>query len=136
MKTQKWLFVVSIITVSLVAAIVLVPMALAQGPVDGDGPGYGNAGFGFRMDPGDMNGPEFGMMSQRGGPGNGPGFVDADGDGVCDNFVDEDGDGVCDNAGSGQGPGFVDEDGDGVCDHAGTGQQGARRGRGMGRRIQ
>jgi hypothetical protein len=76
------------------------------------------------------------------------GFVDADGDGVCDNcgqgmgnpnaprqnFVDEDGDGVCDNcgAGSGQGPhgpgygngagqNFVDEDGDGVCDNCGQG---------------
>lgn len=39
-------------------------------------------------------------------------------------FVDEDGDGVCDYAGTGRGPGFVDEDGDGVCDHAGTGQAG------------
>ena len=70
------------------------------------------------------------------GPDVRPGFVDADGDGVCDNcasgtcgqgFVDADGDGVCDNAGqngrglgSGQGNpnaprlGFVDADGDGV----------------------
>lgn len=76
-----------------------------------------------------------------------PGFVDADGDGVCDNcgqglgnpnaprpnFVDEDGDGVCDNcaaggqgrrgprAGYGSGANFVDEDGDGVCDNCGQG---------------
>ena len=51
----------------------------------------------------------------------GAGFVDADGDGVCDNagqakqhawgFVDEDGDGVNDR--------FVDADGDGVCDNVG-----------------
>jgi hypothetical protein len=39
------------------------------------------------------------------GSGTGTGFVDADGDGVCDNctgtgFVDADGDGVCDNAGN------------------------------------
>ncbi len=68
--------------------------------------------------------------------GRGPGFVDEDGDGVCDHagerghghgFVDEDGDGVCDHAGErGHGPGFVDEDGDGACDHAGE------RGRGHG----
>lgn len=61
-------------------------------------------------------------------------FVDANGDGVCDNagtnasqgkrvnFVDADGDGVCDNAGTGLGKGkrtnFVDANGDGVCDNA------------------
>lgn len=64
-------------------------------------------------------------------------FVDADGDGVCDNyqggsaqavqlgagagFVDNDGDGVCDNRQSNApagaaGAGFVDADGNGVCD--------------------
>lgn len=68
------------------------------------------------------------------------GFVDTDGDGVCDNrqssgicpgngagrgfgrrnalcagFVDADGDGVCDNCG------FVDADGDGVCDNGQNG---------------
>ncbi|MCB2224388.1 MAG: hypothetical protein KQH83_09495 [Actinobacteria bacterium] len=38
------------------------------------------------------------------------GFVDDDGDGVCDNFVDDDGDGVCDNAngaGTGTGDGYA-----------------------------
>ena len=63
------------------------------------------------------------------------GYVDADGDGVCDNYgsgycgngagyVDADGDGVCDNRGSGycgNGAGYVDADGDGVCDNRGTG---------------
>ena len=51
------------------------------------------------------------------------------------NFVDADGDGVCDNWGSGnqrlrtpgcglgQGAGFVDADGDGVCDNWGSGNQ-------------
>lgn len=55
------------------------------------------------------------------GNGTGAAFVDADGDGVCDNagtgmghawgFVDENGDGVNDN--------FVDADGDGICDNEG-----------------
>ncbi len=82
---------------------------------------------------------------------NGRGYVDADGDGVCDNYgsgagctqiggcggqgacyVDADGDGVCDNYGSGagctqsggcggQGACYVDADGDGVCDNCGSG---------------
>ena len=60
-------------------------------------------------------------------------FVDADGDGVCDNYshnsngcgrhsncgkgyVDADGDGVCDNYDSNC-KGYVDADGDGVCDN-------------------
>lgn len=71
-----------------------------------------------------------------------PNWVDANGDGICDNqgtgagrrnqgatrpnFVDANGDGICDNwspekcNGTGQGPNFVDADGDGVCDHKGT----------------
>ena len=75
-----------------------------------------------------------------------PGFVDANGDGACDNcgqgngamvnFVDANGDGVCDNcaAGGGQAPrgpragnsgaNFVDADGDGLCDNCGGGMQG------------
>lgn len=85
-------------------------------------------------------------------------WVDADGDGVCDNMVDEDGDGVCDNhSGAGEGTmrgsrawmdsngdgvcdgtgeAFVDENGDGICDNMpgvgeGTGSW-MRRGRGQG----
>jgi len=58
-------------------------------------------------------------------------YVDADGDGVCDNyndrinFVDTDGDGICDNIGqNGRGNcgsclNFVDDDGDGICDNIG-----------------
>ena len=81
----------------------------------------------------------------------GRGYVDADGDGVCDNagtgcgmygagrgYVDADGDGVCDNAGMGcgmygAGRGYVDADGDGVCDNAGYGAYGAGRGARRGR---
>jgi len=92
-------------------------------------------------------------------PGTVPGldFLDADGDGVCDNygdndhtpmnmsrgnhtgFVDADGDGTCDNAGLNQsGDNFVDADSDGVCDNLGTGLQGSngsnqRQGQGRGR---
>ena len=73
------------------------------------------------------------------GPGSGSRFVDANGDGVCDNytaahsgawvgygsrFVDANGDGVCDNctaahsgAWVGYGSRFVDTNGDGVCDN-------------------
>ena len=66
-------------------------------------------------------------------------FVDADGDGICDNYgtgcrdgngcgnyADSDGDGVCDNYGTNCGNGgngcgnYVDADGDGVCDNFGT----------------
>ncbi len=55
-------------------------------------------------------------------------------------YVDEDGDGVCDNLGTGGwGPGYVDEDGDGVCDNLGTGARpqdgtGYRHGGGRGGR--
>lgn len=60
------------------------------------------------------------------------------------NFVDADGDGVCDNRGSGnqrlrtpgcglgQGAGFVDADGDGVCDNWNGQGAGAQRGQGRG----
>ncbi len=71
------------------------------------------------------------------------GYVDADGDGVCDNYgsgycgngagyVDVDADGVCDNRGSGNcgnGADYVDADGDGVCDNY------AGRGQGQGRAV-
>ena len=51
-----------------------------------------------------------------------PNFVDANGDGICDNyiegshrhlFIDEDGDGICDNRNNHI---FVDENKDGICD--------------------
>ena len=60
------------------------------------------------------------------------------------NFVDADGDGVCDNWGSGnqrlrtpgcglgQGAGFVDADGDGVCDNWNGQGAGVQRGQGRG----
>lgn len=90
------------------------------------------------------------------------GYVDADGDGVCDNYgsgycgngagyVDADGDGVCDNRGTGNGigngagvhhgygpsstvdrPGYVDADGDGVCDNYAGQGQGRGQGHGQG----
>lgn len=54
------------------------------------------------------------------------GFVDADGDGVCDNragvcaagaCIDADADGVCDTCGAAYPGGYVDADADGVCDN-------------------
>lgn len=149
MNARKLMIVAGIAAAVLVLAVALVPMALAQAPINDLIPGYGNGpmmnngmfGQGGRMQ---MNNFAAGPMGQR-GQGEGPGFVDEDGDGVCDNagtggqgqgqgpgFVDEDGDGVCDHAGDGgQGPGFTDEDGDGVCDYAGT--DGMRGGQGAGR---
>ena len=70
-----------------------------------------------------------GALSEVGGRA----FVDADGDGVCDDcgfeagacrgYVDENADGICDNYadGAGCGRGYVDADGDGVCDRSGSG---------------
>ena len=75
-------------------------------------------------------------------------YLDADGNGVCDNcgaaagsctgYVDADGDGVCDYRGAnGSGRGFVDADGDGICDNCtgsgiplrdGTGRRAGGRG--------
>lgn len=65
--------------------------------------------------------------------GRGAGYIDENGDGVCDNygtgagcagFVDANGDGVCDNCGATSRTGcghFVDANGDGICDNHGTG---------------
>ena len=73
------------------------------------------------------------------GPCGGRYFVDADGDGVCDNagsrcaYVDEDGDGLCDICGTHHwcGGSFVDADGDGTCDNYRSGQgRGCGGGRG------
>ena len=61
------------------------------------------------------------------------GVFAAQGTGAGRGFVDADGDGVCDNYGTGAGRGFVDADGDGVCDNYGTGagrQSGRWGGRG------
>jgi hypothetical protein len=58
--------------------------------------------------------------------GHGAGFVDVNGDGICDNLVDSDGDGINDNRpmhrGARMGSGFVDANGDGICDHMGSGR--------------
>ncbi len=70
-----------------------------------------------------------GVVAARYGTENGARYVDADGDGVCDNlgerpgYVDADGDGVCDTQGSrgfrGDARNYVDADGDGICDNIG-----------------
>lgn len=51
-----------------------------------------------------------GHHANANGCGWGPGYVDADGDGICDNRGTN---------GCGWGPGYVDADGDGICDYAG-----------------
>ncbi len=118
LKNWRFWIGVSLGVVVALVAVTLVGVALAQGPEPGTPPGRG------------------------------AGFVDQNGDGVCDNFVDEDGDGICDRRSAGRQMGygrgfidengdgvcdnFVDEDGDGVCDNAGAGQ---RMGRGNGRGL-
>ena len=42
------------------------------------------------------------------------------------NFVDANGDGICDNRGTGRGCWYVDADGDGVCDNYGSGRWAGR----------
>ena len=62
----------------------------------------------------------------------GTNYVDANGDGICDNrgtgcgrnYLDANGDGVCDNRGTGWGRNYLDADGDGVCDYLGRGHCG------------
>lgn len=78
------------------------------------------------------------------------GYLDADGDGVCDTcgnvasrahhgcarYSDENGDGICDACANGacqaggSDAGFIDGDGDGICDHrdAGSAASGCSRG--------
>ena len=70
--------------------------------------------------------PASAVVANRGNAGRF--YVDANGDGICDNFTDKNGDGICDY--------FTDKDGDGICDQytgqCGRGMRGAR-GRGLGR---
>ncbi|RMF03541.1 MAG: hypothetical protein D6768_05620 [Chloroflexi bacterium] len=159
MTSKTWIIVTavvsSILTVAVIAAVgawlFLTPMAFAQSPMNNALPGFAGGPMMNASGPAMGNfagrGGRMGMTNFAAGPmgqaGQGPGFVDEDGDGVCDHatdgtrpgFVDEDGDGVCDHATDGTRPGFVDEDGDGVCDHAATGGQRMGRG-GMGGRWQ
>jgi hypothetical protein len=120
---KKWLKIVGSLVGAALLATLVAGAVFAQGPVeDGDG---------VR----DLDGTSYGR-----GRGASYGFVDEDGDGLCDvcggvpgeglgqeagtargygyGFVDEDGDGVNDRYGSN--PEFVDEDGDGICDTHGV----------------
>ncbi len=95
-------------------------MCAAYARVAGDQAAYGKFGFGWVDADGD------GVCDNRGSNGRGLGWIDSDADGVCDNtagargmgWVDADADGVCDNRGSnGRGLGWIDADNDGVCDN-------------------
>lgn len=79
--------------------------------------------------------------------GAGPGFVDNNGDGICDkrpqgkgygpNFTDNNNDGKCDNLGktkgNQRGRNFVDANNDGICDHRGKGLNQRGQGKGYGK---
>jgi hypothetical protein len=63
----------------------------------------------------------------------GPRFVDANGDGICDNLGQGGrGTGRGRAAGGGWGPAFVDANGDGICDNLAQGGRGMGRGRAAG----
>jgi hypothetical protein len=127
MNAKRWTLVATLAVVALVGAAMIVPLAFAQSPTPDTSPSFGieqnlNGMFGRGSGMmGRMNTSGFAANPMMMGRGQGAGFMDADGNGVCDNFVDADGDGVCDLAGTGRGqgngPGFVDKDGDGVCDN-------------------
>ncbi len=77
----------------------------------------------------------------------GSGFVDSNGDGICDNsqqgkrlgpnYTDNNKDGKCDNLGNKpgnqRGRNFVDANNDGICDHRGKAMNGRGQGRGYGK---
>jgi hypothetical protein len=149
MNAKKWMVIAGVVTITLVVAtIIMVPLAMANGPINRGFQQYmleDNTGAGLQMG----QGSQWGQMRNGAGRfgngidplettsplarGQGQGFVDENGDGVCDNyasggrglgFTDTDNDGVCDNAVNGgrdQRQGFVDQDGDGVCDNCGNG---------------
>ena len=60
------------------------------------------------------------------GRGHASRFVDADGDGICDNYT-----AYC--KGTGYGLGYVDADNDGICDNCGSDCRGSGCGSGWGR---
>jgi uncharacterized membrane protein YkoI len=93
-------------------------------PANGRGRGQGWGRFRNMRGTGAAGSPASTGQSQA-GKGRGPGFVDANGDGVCDRLQQCGGRCAgCQGAGSGagkgrckgSGPGFVDANGDGICD--------------------
>ena len=123
MNPRKWMRITSVVAVLALVVIMLVPTAFAQAPVDGVTPSFGQ-GMGQMSGMMERQGGRMGMqgdtfaagpMSGRGrgqgqgGQGQGTGFVDNNGDGVCDNMGQ--------GGRGGQGTGFVDNNGDGVCDN-------------------
>lgn len=113
----------AVVGIALGALLFSVPMV---GAANGDGTGPDGKGCRMMNSTGDATG---GMMGQsmgcrkhcRGqGMGKGMGFVDKDGDGVCDHYTTAMANGATGNGGmmkNGQGAGFVDADGNGICDH-------------------
>ena len=144
MKSKK--FAMMTASAALVAALAVPAVAVAA-------QGDGATGRGHCMLRGDQVACTFAAETGKAaqqiraciGQASGAGFVDEDGDGVCDNralgqsgcnFMDVDGDGVCDNRGDRAGAGFADADGDGICDNRGDRTGAAHHGNGGGHRAQ
>ncbi len=110
----------SITGIALGALLFSVPMV---GAANGDGTGPDGTGKRIENSERPCRGQGRGMHHGRRGHGQGAGFVDQDGDGVCDHYkgqgkmMSKDGSGLGKGRHNGKGPRFVDADGNGVCDH-------------------
>ena len=131
----------TIVGIALGALLFTVPMA---GAANGDGTGPDGKGCPMMMKNSEhpckkgkmmyqgKGGQGQGKMMHQGkmkhhckgckGSGQGSGFVDANGDGVCDHYAEMMGKGGKGNGkghmmNKGRGKGFVDADGNGICDH-------------------
>lgn len=90
---------------------------------DSDGDGIPNGQDPDWTKPADGTGMQAGKNNRFGGKQNGTGFIDEDGDGICDNFQDADGDGIPNG-----------EDPDWVRPQDGTGKQLGKMKNGSGQR--
>lgn len=120
-QSKKMLWAIPLI--ALVLSLAAAPFAYAWHPQDGSNEQTRSAAF-IRQ----------GIVAACAGC---PGFIDEDGDGICDNW--QNGGGYGQGYGNGAGRGFVDDNGDGICDNrqndGGYGQgngNGFRGGRGCG----
>ena len=124
-KTNRNLKLTTVAAVAALAGVLIISTAaFAQGPDNGiHTPGAGLSGTELSA------GPQGGRYGQAARLADGTVTMNQ-GFGRSEAFVDADGDGVCDNLGTGQrlGDSFVDADGDGVCDNLGTGMGGGMRG--------
>ena len=110
---KKWIKIAGVLVVAVMGVVMLAGVALAQGPTDADQDGVcdvcgaeAHRGWtigdrlmrGWRLNQGSEQADGRGMMRgwrlAQNGDGTRPGWVDENGDGICDNCVN----GTCPNA--------------------------------------